>query len=171
MNLQIKQEFDPNQKRHYTNGECYVLHCHHYSALFTQLADDAKDLDGPNQLRNAFAEAIYPILQKYYQENAVTAISDRLAVAEEYCIFSGLGKIKITLEGNQGKAEMIHSHIDEGWIKKFGKRDHAINYIGQGFLDAVFSAVTGNAIHSFKVEETQSIVCGAPTSQFTIAKA
>ncbi len=171
MSLQIKQEFDPKQNRHYTNGEAYVLHCHHYAVLFSQLADDAKDLDGPTQLRNAFAETAYPILQKYFQEHNVANIADKLAIAEEYSLFTGLGKIKISFDGNQGSAEMIHSHIDEGWVKKFGQTDHAINYIGQGYLDAVASAASGNAVHSFKVEETQSIVCGASTSQFKITKA
>ena len=168
--FKLVQEFDPQKKRHYLNGELSVFHCHHYATLFTQLADDAEDLDGSRLLREAFEESTYPVLIKYYKENGITDTEEKKAVAEEYFKVIGFGDIKFTFEGDGGNVEMVHSHVDEGWIKKFGKRETPVNFMGQGFINAVFSAVTGNPPGSFATEETQSIVCGTGTSKFTVTK-
>lgn len=51
-----------------------------------------------------------------------------------------------------------------------GKRDQPVNFVGQGFLNAAASAITGKPAGSFETTETASIVAGAPSSQFTIAE-
>ena len=43
--FEIDHRFDPVKNRHYLNGFCSVLHCHHYATLYTQLADDAVDFE------------------------------------------------------------------------------------------------------------------------------
>jgi hypothetical protein len=170
VSFQATQKFDDQQYRHYVNNELSVLHCHHYSTLFTQLADDAQELNGPELLRNSFAETIYPVLAKYYQENNVSQLDDKIAIAEQYCVFMGLGKIKIDIQGESGSAELLRSHIDEGWIAKWGKNDKPINFIGQGFIAAVFAAITGKSVEAYQVSEIKSIVCGEKTSQFSVQK-
>ncbi|MBN1435694.1 MAG: hypothetical protein JW936_01345 [Sedimentisphaerales bacterium] len=168
--LQTKQVFDSERMRHYLNGELSVLHCHHYSTLFTQLADDAQLLKGAKLLHEASAESFYPVLTKYYRENNVTSTEEKVAIAEQYYGFVGLGQVQLTLSDNGATAEMQHSHVDEGWIKKWGNREEPVNYIGQGFLAAAVAAINGNSTGSYSVKETQSIVAGAQTSQFTITK-
>jgi hypothetical protein len=44
--FEIDHKFDPIRNRHYMNGVCTVLHCHHYATLYTQLADDAEQFAG-----------------------------------------------------------------------------------------------------------------------------
>ena len=64
---------------------------------------------------------------------------------------------------------MVHSHVDEGWIKKWGKRDEPVNFIGSGYIAALFAAVLGKSTRSFDVKETASIVSGADKSEFVVA--
>jgi predicted hydrocarbon binding protein len=146
------------------------MHCHHYSTLFSQLADDAQMFQGPKLLSDASEESFYPVLVKYFQENNVSSIEERAAIAEQYFSFIGLGQIQINVTDQDCSAQMKHSHVDEGWIKKWGKRDEPVNFIGQGYLAAAFSAINGQECGSYKVQETQSIVSGQTTSQFTITR-
>jgi predicted hydrocarbon binding protein len=172
MSVEFKaiQDFDSNKMRQYLNGEVTVMHCHHYSALFSQLADDAEMFNGAKLLAEAAEESMNPVLIKYYADNGIESEEDKVQIAEQYFAFIGLGKVKINVSGDGGSAEMDHSHVDEGWVKKWKKRDKPVNYIGQGYLAAAFSAITGNACGTFQVEETQSIVAGAESSKFTISK-
>jgi predicted hydrocarbon binding protein len=81
-----------------------------------------------------------------------------------------MGEVHINIQGNRGTADMSHSHVDEGWIKKWDQHDRPVNFIGQGFLAAAFAAITGTEAGSYAVKETQSIVSGAPVSKFEIEK-
>lgn len=164
------QVFDFTKMRHYTNDECSVFHCHHYSSLFTQLADDSKMFKGDKQLFDASEEVFYRVLRKYFKDNSISPAEDRKSIAEQYLCFIGLGKVEIKIKGDGGSAEMVHSHVDEGWIKKWSKRDQPVNYIGQGFLAAAFASITDKDVGSYSVEETQSIVSGATSSKFVIKK-
>jgi predicted hydrocarbon binding protein len=172
MSVEFKstQVFDDERMRHYNNDELSVMHCHHYSTLFSQLADDAKLLKGPKLLFEAAEESFYPVLAKYFNENNIDSIEDRASIAEQYYGFVGLGQVSITPGEQGGSAQMQHSHVDEGWIKKWGNRDEAVNFMGQGYLAAAFSAIHGNERGTYQVRETQSIVSGADTSEFTITK-
>ena len=60
--------------------------------------------------------------------------------------------------------------MDEGWIKKWGKRDKPVNFITQGYLCAAFAAVYNQPQGSYKVSETQSIVSGADKSVFSVGR-
>lgn len=162
------QVFDSNKMRHFLNKEGIVFHCHHYATLFSQLADDAKLIKGPLLMVQTTEETFFPILSKYYKENSIDSKEDRISIAEQYYGFIGLGEVKINID--DGTAQMPHAHVDEGWVKKWSKRDTPVNYIGQGYLAAAFAAITDNPIGSFQVDETESIVSGAASSQFTINK-
>ena len=39
--LELDHKFSPKESRHFINGTQSVFHCHHYTALYTQLAMDA----------------------------------------------------------------------------------------------------------------------------------
>jgi hypothetical protein len=83
----------------------------------------------------------------------------------------GMGQLIITDFSEQtGAAEMPFSHIDAGWIKKWGKRDHAINFITQGYLAAAFAALHDRQPENYQVTETDSIVTGKEKSRFVIQK-
>ncbi len=168
--FKANQRVDTDRMRHYLNDELSVIHCHHYTALLTQLADDAKLLNGPELLSEASEESFYPILVKYFDDNDVETLEDRVSIVEQYFGFIGLGQLKITVEGDGGTAEMMYSHVDEGWMKKWSKREKPVNFVGQGFLAAAFSAITDNVPGSFKVDETASIVSGAVRSRFDIER-
>lgn len=167
--LELKHSFDPIQKRHYINGACVVLHCHHYATLYTQLADDAKDFHGEKLLRETAEDTFYNVLTDYYKNHSVTSTEDKVTIAEQYYSAVGLGQMKIDGIGEfAGSVTLQHSHIDEGWIKKWGKNNKPINFITQGYISAVFSAINGKTIRSYKVQETQSIVSGNKESVFKV---
>ena len=170
ISLNTKQVFDKQRMRHYLNGELSVLHCHHYSTLFTQLADDADWLNGPQLLAESAEESIYPVLSKYFNDENVSSMEDRIAIAEQYYAHVGLGQVTILASGQEWNAEMPHAHVDEGWIKKWDTRNKAVNFIGQGFLAAAVAAINNEQPGSYRVAEIQSIVKGAETSKFTITK-
>ena len=164
--LKVETRFDADRCRQYLNDELTVFHCHHYTTLFTQLADDAESLEGRKHLREAAAESMLAVLQRYCSSHNITAPADKIDIAQQYYAYVGLGKVRIDLAANS--AEMEHSHVDEGWIQRWGKRDKPVNYIGQGFLAAAFALAHGEASSAFAVDETQSLVAGAATSKFSI---
>ena len=170
--LITNRSFNSSKYRHYINESNSVLHCHHYAALYTQLADDAGELcDGPVILYETAAESFYPILKEYFEKNNIDELDERIKIIEQYWAFSGMGQLMITnssVEG--GEAEMPFSHVDSGWIKKWGNRDEAVNFITLGYLAAAFAAIHNLPSNSFEATETQSIVAGAEKSQFKITK-
>ena len=170
--LITKRRFDSEQYRHYINDVNSVLHCHHYAALYTQLADDAGELfDGPGILYETAAESLYPILKEYFEKNNVGELEERVKIIEQYWAFSGWGKLVITnLSADGGEAEMPFSHVDSGWIKKWGNRDKPVNFITKGYLAAAYAALHNLPLNSFEITETQSIVAGAEKSHFKITK-
>ncbi len=168
LELKIKARFDDEKCRQYLNDELSVFHCHHYSTLFSQLADDAKLLSGTEHMKSAAAESMLTPIKKFCLDNNISSPEDRISIAEQYYSYVGLGKLKINLSTNS--AEMVNSHVDEGWIKKWGTREQPVNYIGQGFIAAAFALAYDDDPVSYSVEETQSIVSGAKASQFNIKK-
>jgi hypothetical protein len=166
--IKIKAKFDPEKCRQYLNDELTVFHCHHYSALFTQLADDAEIFKGAKLLRDAASESMLPVLTSYCANNNINSVEDKIDVAQQYYAYVGLGSVSINVAAKT--AEMKHSHVDQGWIKKWGKRDKPVNFIGQGFLAAAFALAEGGDPSAYDVQETQSIVSGANTSRFIIVK-
>jgi hypothetical protein len=169
--LSIEVKYDPARCRHYVNGETAVLHCHHYASLYTQIADDATLFDGRTILRETSEESFYRVLNDLMSRNDMTSISGRISAVEDYWSFCGMGSLSITkCDASGGRAEMVRSHIDEGWIKKWGKRNEPVNFITQGYLSAAFSVVHGAPRGTYGVTEEQSIVSGAEKSTFSISR-
>jgi hypothetical protein len=170
--FRVDQKFDPKSCRHTANGVTSVLHCHHFATLYSQLADDAEFVDGKALLRRSAEMSFLPVLSNYFTTGHITKMTDRLALVEEYWKFIGMGTLSFEKVGNVSTTvRMAHSHVDEGWIKKWGPREQPVNFLGQGFLAAAMAAVYDLPAGSFAVRETQSLVSGADASLFTIVRA
>lgn len=169
--VEWERAFEPRRCRHLLEGRTSVLHCHHYSTLYTQLADDCTLLDARALLARVAAETFFEVLASAQSRNGLETPAERLAAAEQYYAFAGLGKLKIRAAGpDAGEAELERSHVDEGWIRKWGRRDKPVNFITQGFLAAAFAAAFGGHPAQYAVRETASIVAGAERSRFQIAR-
>lgn len=167
--LALDRAFDPKTCRHYLNDTMHVLHCHHYATLYSQLADDCSILDAKKLLAECAEDSFYGVLMAYYEDHGITDIVDRIAVAEQYFAAAGLGKMEVVCAGpDGGDVELIHSHVDEGWIRKWGQREDPVNFIGQGYVAALFCAAFGKPVRSFAVTEVASIVAGAERSAFQV---
>ena len=166
--LKLDHKFDAERMRHYLNGQLSVLHCHHYASLYTQLAIDAKE----TELLAAVAEETFAgVLTDYFEKNGVESVDDRVAAACGYFAAVGLGKMKVSYLGNDsGQIVVEESHVDRGWVKKWGQFDAPVNHIGRGYIAGMFSAIWGKPLRTFKVRETESIVTGADTSCFKVYK-
>lgn len=146
------------------------MHCHHYATLFTRLALQMRSLGGPELLARAMEENFYLVLKKYYIRYVTGSVEEKIRVAEDYFALVGMGSLSITFAPSGGKAEMRHSHVDEGWIEKWGRTDYPVNFMGNGYLAAVFALAAGRLVGGYRVEETESIVTGAPLSRFVITE-
>ena len=165
--FEIEHRFDPVRCRHYMNGHLTVLHCHHYMTLFHQLADDAKDFEGERLLRQTAEETFYEVLTDYFKTNGVESLEEKIALTEEYWKVVGMGLLKFTAVGKYAvSAEMEYSHIDEGWLKKWGGREAPVNFITSGFISAASSIFNNKPVKSFDTKELKSLVCGDEISQF-----
>ncbi len=164
------QRFDDVKMLQYVNNDISVLHCHHYAGLFTKLALSMKSIGGPNLLFEAMEEASYLILKKYFITHAITAMDEKVAVAEEYFGLMGLGKLELRMTSSGGSGLMRHAHVDEGWMSKWGKSPESVNFIGQGYLAGAFSVIAGLPIGSCSVTENRSIVKGDSVSEFALAR-
>lgn len=164
---QPEQAFDRSRMRHLVNGTVNVLHCHHYAALMTQLALDAEQFDGPELLMKASAEAFFAPLAAYFEKHGIAGAADRIAIAEQNFAFMGLGQARFECAKGAASVTLPHSHVDEGWMKKWGPRTQPINHIGRGYIQAACAAISGlGSPHGVRVAEIQSIVCGASVSRF-----
>ena len=163
--------YDTTEKRQYINDSAIVFHCHHYICLFTQLADDAKLFNGEQLLRETAQETFFTVLSDYAAKhpNLVTQ-DDKKDIAEQYFAFVGLGALSFDTNEQGGMVTMPYSHVDEGWIKKWGNRKDAVNFIGQGYIAAACAFIYGLPANSFNASETQSKVAGATQSTFTVTR-
>lgn len=165
--FEIDHKFDPVTNRHYMNGFCTVLHCHHYATLYTQLADDAKDFDGQRLFTEAAEGTFFEVLNDYYLKKKIESVDEKISIAEQYWKAVGMGLIRFTGIGKyDATAEMDYSHVDEGWLKKWGSRDKPVNFLTAGFVAAVTALVNGKSWRSYYVQETKSLVCGDDKSEF-----
>ena len=73
--------------------------------------------------------------------------------------FTGVGRYAAT-------AVMEYSHIDEGWLKKWGGRDKPVNFFTCGFVAAVAALANNKPPRSFSTKENKSLVCGDEVSEF-----
>mgnify|MGYP001766230019 CR=1 FL=1 len=164
-----EQSFDRTRMRRLMEGQTAVLHCHHYATLFTQLALDAEQFNGPALLARAAAEAFGGQLRDYLSTHGITEPWDRIAIAEQYFAFMGFGEMKFECSQNRAAVTMRHSHIDEGWKRKWGQRREPLNYVGCGYIQGAIAAIYDlREAQMVTVRETQSIVCGATSSKFEV---
>lgn len=166
--LLLNHRFDAQRRRHYLNNSLTVLHCHHFAALYSQLALDA----GETALLHQVAEDSFrDVLDAYYAEHQIETINERIAIACQYYAAVGLGKMEVTYLGaDSGRVELLVSHIDDGWKKKWGAYDRPVNFITTGYIAALFGAVLEKPVRSFAVSEIESIVMGASRSLFTVVR-
>jgi len=170
--LIIERRYDPWRARHTVNGVTHVLHCHHYMSLYTQLAEDCGMLDGPKLLAEVAEDAFYSMLAGYFKEHGITLLADKIALAEQYYAFSGLGQMKIAAAGpDSGVVELECSHVDAGWIKKWGQREKPVNHVTRGYVAATFAALFDLQPRAWRVGERESIVTGAKRSTFIAIRA
>jgi len=166
--LGIDHKFNPNSKRHFLNKTQSVYHCHHYSTLYTQLAIDAGETE---LLANASEDSIHEVLSKYFRENNITDIDERVQISCKYYSAMGLGTLDVQFMGNDsGKVVSKSSHLEEGWIKKWKKFDQSVNYIGCGYVSALLAAVLDKPAGTYKTFESASIVKGDPHTVFNSYK-
>ncbi len=171
MKLELKHTFDEKTFRHALNGHGVVLHCHHYMSLTTKLAEDFADLGAPRVLREATEDSIRPMLDSYIKEHGVASPEERLEVGRQYFAAMGMGTMEITGGASGGTATLKHSHVDEGWLQKWGPHDKPINHFTCGFVAAAFAAAFDKPARSFQVTESASMVMGAPASVLAVKPA
>jgi len=171
MSIQIEHSFDDKTYRHFVNGFLTVMHCHHYMSLATRLAEHFADIGAPRIMAESAEDSVRPMLDDYIAKHGITAPADRLAVGTDYYSAMGMGKLEATGTEAGGEVVMKHSHIDQGWIMKWGNRDTPMNYWTCGYIAAMFGAAFGKPARSYRVEETASLVTGAPEGKFTVTAA
>lgn len=161
MALDVKHTFDEDTYRHSLNGHQFVLHCHHYMSLTTKMAEDFADLGGPRVLREVAEDSVRPVLDDYFKTKDLAGSEERLEAGAEWFSFMGMGQMSASGGADGGEVKVPHSHVDEGWVKKFGKHDRPINHFTCGYAAALFGAAFDKPARSFEVTETSSIVMGA----------
>lgn len=167
--LLLNKEFDAKTRRHRIDGRTVVMHCHHYATLYTQLAMDCSFLDAKTLLAECSEDAWHSFLSDYYKTNGISSLKDRIAIGEQIYATAGLGKMRVNCAGmDSGEVTLEHSHVDEGWIKKWGKCDQPVNFIGAGFIAGLFAAIFDKPVRSFIAIEKESIVSGATCSRFVV---
>lgn len=172
MSIDIKFSFDPKTYRHYMDGHLSVLHCHHYMALTTLLAEQMRDVGGVRILTETAEDTIRPVLDSYCQANGITDPQQRLDVGREYYSVMGMGLME-PLSGAGaagGKVQLSRSHVDQGWKMKWGEADHSVNHFTCGFIAAMFGCAFGLPARSFQAKELASIATGSPCSEFAVTK-
>ena len=166
--LVLDQRFDTLAKQHHLNGRNVVFHCHHYTTLYTQLAIDS---NATALLSQVAEDAFFPMLESYFTEHGVTAIADRVDLGCQYFAAIGLGAMTVSyLSENAAEIVLTSSHVDAGWLKKWGPFDKPVNYLTRGYASALCSAVLGLPARSFKAVEIESVVMGAAQSRFRLVR-
>lgn len=169
--LNLDFTLDEKTYRHYLNGHPVVMHSHHYLALITKLAEDLGDVHGPQILAETVEDSMRVIFDDYFQKNAISSTQDKAAICTQYFSAFGLGKMSIKGDEQNGEARLLHSHIDEGWLKKWGNHDKPINHFTRGYVAAAFAALFNRPARSYVVTETASMVTGEEQSVFAIKAA
>jgi hypothetical protein len=166
--MEHRYDFDAN--RHYINGINIAFHCHHFTALTTRLAMDAKDLNnGPRILAEASEDSFRQVLSGIFALHSAETLDEKISLAEQYFSWCGLGVIRfdaVSIYG--GEVTVSSSHVDDAWVNKWGKSERPVNYIGKGFISAVFSLAYEVSSRRYRVSEAQSIACGDKASVFSV---
>ncbi len=169
MALKVDFAFDDKTYRHTMNGHETVLHCHHYMTLTTKLAEKWAEFGGIDVLREVAEDSMRPLFDDYIQKHQVASADERLEVGREYYSVMGMGRLEVTGDENGGEVRLGHSHVDEGWIKKWGRHDQAVNHFTCGYAAAMFAAAFDKPPRSYEVAETSAIVKGDAESVLTVS--
>jgi hypothetical protein len=168
----LEARYDHDRCRHVADGQTLVLHCHHFAILTTQLANDCALLDAKKLLAQCAEDAFYPVLANYYRKRDIRELRERVGVAERYYAEAGLGALRVKSAGQCfGEVELAYSHVDAGWLKRWGKADQPVNHIGCGYVTALFSALYDRQRRAYAARERQSIALGAKLSVITVTDA
>jgi hypothetical protein len=168
--LKTEFTFDGDTYRHTVNGHESVLHCRHYMALTTKLALDFESIGGTQILRESAEDSIRPMLDDYFKTNNIVDPAERLKIGAEYFSLMGMGTMTIDGTQDSGEARLTHSHVDEGWLKKWDKSTKPLNFFSCGFIDAIFAAAYNLPPRSFKSEEVSSIAVGNEESIISVRR-
>jgi hypothetical protein len=168
MTIKVEHSFDDKNYRHYLNGTLTVMHCHHYMALATRLAEQFSDIGAPAIMAGAVEDSVRPMFDDYFLKNGVSNIADKMAVVMEYYSVMGMGKMKAKGNDQAGEVVLSSSHMDKGWEMKWDKRDTPMNHWTRGYIAAMFAATFGKPARSYEVEEVEALITGAPQSKFTV---
>jgi hypothetical protein len=168
MPLNLKYSLDNETFRHSINGHPVVMHSHHYLALITKLVEDMRDLDAPQILSDVVEETMRPIFDDYIQKHNLTSIQDKCNVGREYFSVFGLGKMIVSGSEKGGEVRLTSSHIDEGWVMKWGVNQKPINFFTCGYIAAMFGSAFSKPLKSFIVTEETSISTGATEGKFIV---
>jgi len=169
MDLTVSFDFDNDTFRHRMNGTESVLHCHHYLCLTTRTAIKYKHIGGVDILKASAEDAMYPLLKDYVEEKGISDPKARLKVGAEYYALMGLGRMEAAFTQGGGMATLQRSHIDQGWISKWGRTDKHVNYFTCGYVAGMFAVATGRPRGSYDVREKESIVSGSSVSRFHVS--
>lgn len=168
MALQLNYTLDDDTFRHYLNGHCVVMHSHHYLALITKLVEDLGEIGGTQILVEVVEESMREILDDYIRKHGPLSPQQRVAMGSEYYSVFGLGKLHFSGDESGGEVRIVSSHLDEGWVRKWGERETPVNYFTCGYLAAVFGAAFDKPTGSYRVREEASIVSGAAAGKFAV---
>jgi hypothetical protein len=168
MTLKVDFTFDEKTYRHYMNGFLSVLHCHHYLCLTTKLAMDFDDLGGTRILQEVVEDTMRPLFDDYIQKNNVGSFEEKVSVGIEYYSVMGLGKMKVNANEQGGEVQLLRSHIDQGWLSKWGKSEAHVNYFTCGYIAAMFAAAADKPARSVSVTQNESIATGNESSLLTV---
>jgi hypothetical protein len=136
-------------------------------SLYTQLADDAVYFEGERILKETAEETFYEVLKDYFAKHHLTVFADQISIAEQYWQTVGMGKLQFVEVGKYTvRAEMLHSHVDQGWLIKWGVKNQPVNFITSGFVAAVAALVSDRPTKSYAVKELKSLVSGDNKSVF-----
>jgi len=171
MALKVDFTFDNATYRHFMNGTPSVFLCHHYMSLTTKLAEDMADVGGTRILREVAEDSMRPLFDNYYAKHGVSSPDEKLKVGEEYYAVMGMGRMVVTGNDQGGEVRLLRSHVDEGWVKKWGKHDKHINHFTCGYLAALFAAAFGKPARSYVVTEAASMAAGDPEGRFVVKPA
>ena len=168
MALQVDYTFDDKTYRHFMNGFEVVMHCHHYLTLTTRLAEQFEEYGGTRILAESVEDSIRPLFDDYVQKNNLPAGDERLKMAAEFYEIMGMGQMTIQGDANGGQVSLTRSHVDQGWLKKFGPADHPLNYWTNGFITAMFSCAFDRPTRGYEVSEITGMVQGEEVSRFEV---
>jgi hypothetical protein len=168
MALRLEYSHDDETHRNFLNGQPVVMHSHHYLALITKLVEDLADIGAPEILRHTVEDTMRAVFDDYISKNGLASAQDKCNVGREYFSVFGLGKMVITGDENGGEVRLLRSHVDEGWVKKWGVHSKPINHFTCGYIAAMFAAAFNKPARSYLVTEIASIAAGDSEGKFIV---